>query len=95
LEVNPVVGRQWLRHLLVEPIRVTPRVEGRPLMFDFSGVARFAKWDLNEGCDIVLGPHVHGRMTRYDFTGQVARPGKSAVSGVWCPRGDSNTRHAV
>ena len=92
LEVNPVVGRQVLRQLLVEPIRVTPRVEDGVLSFDFAGVASLAKWDLSEGCERHAGPHVHGEMTRHGFTGRLARPrvsaraGLSAVSGVWCPR---------
>ena len=98
LEVNPVVGRQVLRQILVEPIRVSPRVEDGVLIFDFAGVASYAKWDLSEGCERQPGPHVHGQTVRQGFVGRIARPNtrpKSAVSGVWCPRGDSNTRHAV
>jgi hypothetical protein len=94
LEVNPVVGRQVLRQILVEPIRVTPTVEGGFLGFDFAGVASFAKWDLSEGCERQPGPHVHGQTARHGFTGRLTRS-RSAVSGVWCPRGDSNTRPTV
>ena len=96
-----MVGRQVLRQLLVEPIRVTPRVEDGVLSFDFAGVASYGKWDLSEGCARQPGPHVHGATVRHGFTGRLtrsrvsARSGLSAVSGVWCPRGDSNTRHAV
>ena len=91
LESNPVAGRQVLRQLLVEPIRITAKVEDGVLGFDFAGVASFAHWDLSEWCEREPGPHVHGQTVRQGFAGRISRPNtrpKSAVSGVWCPRGE-------
>jgi hypothetical protein len=61
-------------------------------------IASFAHWDLSEWCEREPGPHVHGQTVRQGFAGRISRPNtrpKSAVSGVWCPRGDSNTRPTV
>ncbi len=97
LEADPAAGRQVLRRLLVGPVTVTPRVEDGRLYVDFAGTSTYAEYasSLAAGSppDLVIGaPAV--RLVSQPVTGRIAR-GKTAVLGVMCPRGDSNTRHAV
>jgi hypothetical protein len=77
-----VSGRQILRQLLVSSIAVTPRIEGGVLLyFDFAGTISYALFDM---ATATMRPE------RRDVTGRIARRVQR-----WCPRGDSNTRHAV
>ena len=93
LEADPAAGRQVMRRLLVGSITVTPRAEDGRLYFDFAGQSSYAEFAGVPGADLVVGaPAI--RMVSQDLTGTVART-KPAVSDMWCPRGDSNTRPTV
>ena len=93
LGADPAAGRQVLRRLLVGPITVTPRVEDGRLAFDFAGKSSYAEFAGAPGADLVLGAPAIGTVN-HDLTGTLTRA-KRAVSDVWCPRGDSNTRPTV
>jgi DNA invertase Pin-like site-specific DNA recombinase len=91
LEANPTVGRQVLRRLLVGPITVTPRAEGGMLFFDFSGTSSYAEYAFGDDYKYdlaIAAPAI--RMVSQAITGRITRRVQR-----WCPRGDSNTRHAV
>ncbi len=95
LEANPTAGRQVLRRLLVGPDHGDPEGRGRTLFFNFSGTSSYAEYASGDDgkCDLAIGaPAI--RVVSRNIAGQVAHC-RSAVSGMWCPRGDSNTRHAV
>ena len=93
LEADPAAGRQVMRRLLVGPIAVTPRLEDRRPYFDFGGNSSSAEFAGAPGAELAIGaPAI--RTVSQDVTGTVTR-NKPAVSDVWCPRGDSNTRPAV
>jgi hypothetical protein len=81
LEADPAVGRQVLRRLLDGPIKVTPTED----VFEFSGKASFAKFD-----PATFDPTEAMQPVSQALTGHIDRR-----SQRWCPRGDSNTRHAV
>ena len=80
---NVEVARQHLRHLLPEPITVTPQT---PDSWTVAGLVAY------KGVALYLDGRVEDREVRESVDGQVVR--RSRV-GKWCPRGDSNTRHAV
>jgi hypothetical protein len=65
----------------VGSISVTPRIEDGVLYFDFAGMSSYALFD---AATATMRPE------RRDVTGHIARRVQR-----WCPRGDSNTRHAV
>ena len=90
LEANPPLARQRLREVLHGPIVVTPRPDNGELFFDLQGVSSFEAVRVSLEDGHVAGPTTVTRQV----TGRVQR-GQLAGPGVWCPRGDSNTRHAV
>ena len=95
IEDAPQVSRQALRRLLRgQPITVTPKPRGG---FAFSGTIYF--WEVLVGGE-VLGARSYDLppMPFSDGTLLEPRPAEQALAGTvqqWCPRGDSNTRHAV
>ncbi len=86
-------ARRALARVLPRPIKVTARLEGRTLVVTFEGLARYE--DLvpedGPGDSVVL----RRAWLTQNLAGSVNHARQPAVSGVWCPRGDSNTRHAV
>ncbi len=84
LEADPQAGRAALRHLLATPIMVTPGTakDGQPTW----SYAFKCSW---AGATLEVGTTGNG-LKNQGFSGTVARR-----ASVWCPRGDSNTRHAV
>ena len=82
LEADPAAGRQVLRRLLVGTINVTPRVKDKTLYFDLAGTISYARFD---GTTATMRP-----VSSELITGHISRRVQR-----WCPRGDSNTRHAV
>jgi hypothetical protein len=94
LEADPTASRQVLRGLLAGPITVTPRLEAGVLYFDYAGTYRFEIFSLpkaGEGADVALLGEVRPTQT----ASREIRGRLSCRVQRWCPRGDSNTRHAV
>jgi site-specific DNA recombinase len=84
LETDQQAGRAALKHLLATPIVVTP---GEPLDGQPTWTYSFkCSW---AGALLELGATGNGAKNN-EFSGTVARR-----ASTWCPRGDSNTRHAV
>jgi hypothetical protein len=88
--------RKILQAVLASPITVTPRVEAGVLYFDLAWKAGYGDLDLDLHTDIAVI-----QQDGQEVTGRVARRGKRRADcrvqkgKRWCPRGDSNTRHAV
>jgi hypothetical protein len=84
LETDHQAGRAALKHLLATPIVVTPGepADGQPTWsYNFS-----CSW---AGAPLELGTTGNGAKNN-EFSGVVTRR-----ASMVCPRGDSNTRHAV
>jgi hypothetical protein len=97
LESDPAAGRQMLRRVLVGPITVTPTGDDQGRRsYTFAGRAGFAQligWAPEDRpVDLALGLPWH--RVEYAVAGQVGDRSPSLPS-MMCPRGDSNTRHAV
>src|SRR5690348_6750617 len=88
---SPGPARNVLRCLLSTPITVTPDVKDGALSFRFSGHCRYG------GLDQTLLARGQMVMTAADepLTGDLTRRMVGCRVEWWCPRGDSNTRHAV
>ena len=87
LESDPTAGRQLLRRLAKTPIVVTPSVGDEEIVFSFKLKAGLADVPVDVSSDAT--PFAKNVATR-TLTGAVSRRALR-----WCPRGDSNTRHAV
>ena len=91
LSADPAAGRQVLKWLVTGPIRATPCPDGG---WTFEGTASFAKYT-DTAADLVMG--YAQRPEKQTLRGDVGRPPAEPDTRVQrsCPRGDSNTRHAV
>ena len=93
---SPKRARAIIRDLVASPITVTPRVEDGALYFDLAWRAGFGDLDVDLHTDVAVI-----QQDGHEVNGRIVRPGKGRADcrvqkgGKWCPRGDSNTRHAV
>jgi site-specific DNA recombinase len=96
-------ARRTLAQMLLEPIRVSAHVEARVLMVRFEGRARYQDLvpeDVPGTEEVVLRRQwvtqdLKGQFSNPPTTREVLVPPPSVPCLEWCPRGDSNTRHAV
>jgi site-specific DNA recombinase len=104
---NPQKSRQALKHLLQTPIVVKPGIgeNGEPAWsYTFTAAWAGLSSDLISSCyPPAVAEKLYGAKER-EFAGTVSRGNGTAADRMydlhrrasrWCPRGDSNTRHAV
>jgi site-specific DNA recombinase len=87
---NPARARQQLRQILSGPITATPQHGPDGLTWDLRGLVSFQGWHF----DLATGKGQRGGRVERPLAAQVLNK-RGSVASVWCPRGDSNTRHAV
>ena len=78
--IEPQGVRASIAPMMASPIKVSPRIEDGLLYFDLTWTSSY-NFDVVTATTRQEGQHVTGRVSR-------------RVRWV-CPRGDSNTRHAV
>jgi hypothetical protein len=89
--VDPRGVRKIIGAFLATPISVRPRAQDGLLYFDLT-------WRATYNFDAITATT---RQVGQEVTGRVTRPTKARTNRrvqkalKWCPRGDSNTRHAV
>ena len=83
-------ARQQLRGLLAGPIIATPQHSDAGLSWALRGLVSFQGWHF----DLAAGKPAPSGLVEKPLTAQVLNR-RGSVASVWCPRGDSNTRHAV
>jgi hypothetical protein len=86
-------ARQQLRQMLSAPITATPQHGANGLTWNLQGLMSFQGWHF----DLATGKGVPGSQVERALAARVLNKRGSVVKGAekWCPRGDSNTRHAV
>jgi hypothetical protein len=77
--------------ILSGPITATPQhTPSGAVVWDLRGLVSFQGWHF----DLVTGQKQPGEVVEQPLTARVLNK-RGSVASVWCPRGDSNTRHAV
>jgi hypothetical protein len=86
-------ARLQLRQIISGPITAMPQHGPEGLTWDLRGLVRFQGGTF----DLATGKGVPGGQVERELAARVLNKRESVVTGAqkWCPRGDSNTRHAV